>query len=122
MKLIEDGNKDQPVHLPFDAAMAGLASGSYELHEREGERGPDQPAAQSPKPGTDPLGGKEQAGSDTSLTNLSGSGASEGSAAVGSQGLPKEPEKPKEAVVKAPQAAIPVVLDPATKIEAGSKR
>lgn len=43
MKLIEGTNKDEPVHLPFDAAMAGLASGAYTSAEVGDEA--DLPAA-----------------------------------------------------------------------------
>lgn len=59
MLLREKGKKGaEPVSMEWDQAQAALRSGHYEeaTEEHEGERGPDQPAAQSPSPGTKPKG------------------------------------------------------------------
>ena len=56
MKMVESDNKNAPaVHLPWDAALDALALGTHDLAPPDGERGPDQPAAQSPAPGTEPF-------------------------------------------------------------------
>ena len=95
MKVVDKSNKDEPVHLPFDAAMDALATGAVEPHAIEGERGPDQPAAQMPKPGTDPVGGKEELRDGEALTNLAPAGVSDTDA----PGLPKEPAAPASTLV-----------------------
>ena len=59
MRLREKGKKDgEVINLDWDAAQAALLAGTHVSAEHEGgegERGPDQPAAQSPKPGSVPV-------------------------------------------------------------------
>ena len=118
MKVIEQG---EPVHVPFDAAHEMLAAGAVEIHPHDGERGPDQPAAQMPKPGVDPIGGKEETRSGEVLTNL----AEVGLTVPGAPGLPKEPAPPAETVTAAPKVdPVPVkVVDvkPAAPAKADTK-
>ncbi len=88
MKLVEKDNKDaDPVHLPWDAAIAALATGAFEVLVKDGERGPDVPAAQSPAPGTDPFDRTMQTFDSEKTPNMTGV-ATPGAT---SAGLPTEP-------------------------------
>jgi hypothetical protein len=60
MLLREKGKKNaEPTAMDWDQAQAALQTGKYEIADEvaeseHSERGPDQPAAQSPSPGTKP--------------------------------------------------------------------
>lgn len=109
MKLIkkgdqgsEPGKEPEVFHYPWEAGMAALASGEYDVHgyPRE-DRGPDQPGAQTPAPGTDPLDGKEEAREGTQLTNVEPATSS----SMVDAGLPKDPVPPKSVIIAAPTNA-----------------
>ncbi|MCJ2034243.1 hypothetical protein [Methylobacterium sp. J-068] len=59
MRLREKGKKDgEIINLDWDAAQAALLAGTHVSAEAEGgdgDRGPDVPAAQSPKPDSEPV-------------------------------------------------------------------
>ncbi|ACL61430.1 hypothetical protein [Methylobacterium nodulans] len=63
MRLREKDSKNGEVATKgWDEAQAALLAGTHVSAEDEGgegERGPDQPAAQSPKPGSEPSGGDD---------------------------------------------------------------
>lgn len=55
MLLREKGKADAaPVRMEWGQAQTALQTGNYEVVPEGGDRGPDQPAAQSPSPGTPP--------------------------------------------------------------------
>lgn len=112
VKIKADGSdnpneKDMGVaQYPWEGAMQAIAAGAAEAYRPDGEeRGPDQPGAQSPAPGTDPVGGKERAADGDVLTNI-GKPVELG---VVSTGLPK----PSDADVVSTEAAPAKPLAPA---------
>lgn len=104
MKLVEKGKDGaEPVHMSWDAAQAALASGAYDVAPDDRERDTDQPAAQSPAPGTAPKDGEEKAVEGQVLTNM----APVTAAGTVSDGLPKSPTPPQPAPAKVPAAPAP---------------
>ncbi len=58
MQVREKRAGADPVSMDWHQAQTALQTGNFELvGEGSGERGPDQPAAQSPSPGTPPKNG-----------------------------------------------------------------
>ena len=104
MKIIEKGKPaEDAVHLSWDAGQAALASGAYDLVSPTTPREADQPAAQMPAPGTDPVDGEEKAADGQVLTNMAPTVPS----GVVSAGLPKSPAPPQPAPAKVPLAPQP---------------
>ena len=64
MRIREKGKKSgEPINLDWDAAQAALLAGTHVSAEDEGgdgDRGPDVPAAQSPKPVSEPAAEDEK--------------------------------------------------------------
>lgn len=91
-----------PVYFPWDAALKGIATGAYDVNgDPQAERGPDQPGAQTPAPGTKPLDGSdEKAAEGDTLTNIA-KVSSPGAAATG---LPKDPPPAQSGREPAPKA------------------
>lgn len=89
---------------PWDHAMQMLGTGDFDIvGDPRGERGPDQPGAQMPAPGVDPVGSKEKAEDGQVLTNMSAAGK-----IVDTTGdVSKSPLPPKSDVTVAPKGAAP---------------
>ena len=114
MRMIEKGKAPKPDDeaaiadvpaMPWDHAMKMLATGDYDVVGMpRAERGPDQPGAQSPAPGVDPLdGSREKAGDGQTLTNMTAVAAP----TVVDGGLPKSPAPAQPNVTAAPKVAVP---------------
>ena len=110
MRMTEKGKAPKPDDekaiadvpaVPWDHAMKMLATGDYDvIGMPRAERGPDQPGAQSPAPGVDPLdGSKEKAEDGQTLTNMTAVAAP----TVVDGGLPKSPAPAKVNVTEAPK-------------------
>ena len=117
MKLVKKGGAPHPddaaaiaavPSYPWDGAMAMLATGEYDVvgNPRDG-RGPDQPGAQSPAPGTDPANGKETAAEGQMLTNVVPTAAT--NAVTG--GLPTSPVPAKNDAPQPPKVMQPPKAD-----------
>ncbi len=98
-------NADVPA-TPWDHGMKLLGTGEYDVlgDPRDG-RGPDQPGAQSPAPGTDPVDGEEKAEDGQVLTNMT----KVSTAGTVDAGLPKSPEPLK--TVEPPKPVTPAKTD-----------
>ena len=64
MKLRETNGSGEALTMGWDEAQAALQTGNYEVVPDDEPRGPDQPAAQSPSPGTPPAGASEHSHDD----------------------------------------------------------
>ncbi len=113
MKLSKKGEAPKPddaeaiaavPFFPWDHALKTLGTGDYDVvgNPRDG-RGPDQPGAQSPAPGTDPVEGKESAPDGQVLTNLTKVSAT----AKVDAGLPASPAPAKNDAPAPPKVAAP---------------
>ncbi len=112
MRIIDKGKAPKPDDekaiaeipaMPWDHAMKMLGTGDYDVVGLpRAERGPDQPGAQSPAPGVDPVdGSKEKAEDGQTLTNMTAVAAP----TVVDGGLPKSPAPAAPKVADAPKVA-----------------